>query len=245
MLKNKNVVIIGARTGIGLETLKIFAENNANIFAFIKKDDTEFLAVCEDLKKKYNSQIKVYTLDLTNENEIKPVILNFLAEIKEIHVCVNTAAILKFGLTEMTKQEETKKIFQINFFSQVQILQLIVKKMKKNKGSIINFSSSSNLSFPIGTASYASSKAALETYSKILSKELGRFNIRVNVIQPGLVDTESMKKTHSDKIISNEIEKISLKKIANVRDIANLVLFLASENSSHINGEIIKINGGI
>lgn len=245
MLKNKNVIIIGARTGIGLETLKVFAENNANIFAFIKKDNAEFLAVCEDLKKKYNSQIKIYTLDLTNENEIKSVFLKFLEKIKDIHVCVNTAAILKFGLTEMTSQEEIRKIFQINFFSQMQILQYIGKKMKKSKGSIINFSSSANSSFPVGTAAYASSKAALETYSKILSKELGRFNIRVNVIQPGLVDTEGMKKTHSEKIISDEIEKISLKKIANVRDIANLVLFLASENSSHINGEIIKINGGI
>jgi 3-oxoacyl-[acyl-carrier protein] reductase len=245
MLKNKNAIIFGARSGIGLETVKVFAENNANIYAFIKKNDPEFLETCKDLQKKYNSKIKVYSLDLSNETEIKTKILKFLQEVEQIHIYVNTVAILEFGLSEMFTQERLKKTFQINFFSHILLLQLLVKKMKKNKSSIINFSSSANLKYPVGTSAYASSKAAIETYSKILSKELGRYNIRVNVIQPGMVDTDSMKKTHQKEIILEELKKISLNKIANVRDIANLILFLASENSSHINGEIIKINGGL
>ncbi len=125
-------------------------------------------------------------------------------------------------------------------------MQLIIKKMKKTKnGSIINLSSSSSLENNIGSSIYASSKSALETISKVISREVGRYNIRVNVVQPGLVETKSMRKKHTDELINQYISKISLKNIANTRDIANLILFLASDNSSHITGQVIKINGGI
>tara|TARA_Y100000746_G_C15414883_1_gene411848 strand:- start:76 stop:816 length:741 start_codon:yes stop_codon:yes gene_type:complete len=246
MLKNKNAIIVGARTGIGLETLKLFAEQNANIYACTREPNKEFELICQELKKKYNSNISLIFFDVNDVSESKSKINGLISKIDKIDIYVNTVAEIDFSLFEMTTLSFAKKIFETNFFSNINLMQLIIKKMKKTKnGSIINLSSSSSLENNIGSSIYASSKSALETISKVISREVGRYNIRVNVVQPGLVETKSMRKKHTDELINQYISKISLKNIANTRDIANLILFLASDNSSHITGQVIKINGGI
>ncbi len=246
MLKNKNTIILGARTGIGLETLKTFAKNKANIHACIRKSDKNFNSICKELEKKYKTNISIITFDVNDEAETKKKLGELLLKIPKIDVYVNTTALIEFSLFEMSTLNFAKKIFNTNFFSQIQIMQMILKKMKKlNKGSIINLSSSASLEKNIGTSVYASSKAALETLSQVISREVGKFNVRVNIVQPGLVDTEAMRKAHPEKFIDDQLQKYSLKKIANSKDVANLILFLASDNSSHITGQVIKINGGI
>ena len=246
MLKNKVAIVIGARTGIGLEILKIFAENKANIHACIRKSDKNFISICNELEKKNGINISITTFDVNEIEDTKKKLTDLFNKLPKIDIYVNTIASIEFSLFEMSKLSFAKKIFETNFFSQIQVLQMVLKKMKKSKcGSVINFSSSATLEKNVGTSIYASSKAALETMSQVISREVGRFNIRVNTVQPGLVDTESMKKVHPENFIKDQLDKYSLKKIANVKDVANLILFLASDNSSHITGQVIKINGGI
>ena len=115
---------------------------------------------------------------------------------------------------------------------------------KNKKGSIINISSNAAVECDTGRSGYSSSKAALIAWTKVLSKELGNFNIRVNAVSPGLTNTDMMKKDLSRKVIEDAIKRVPLKRAADPDEIAKVVLFLASDLSSYVNGEVISVTGG-
>ena len=145
----------------------------------------------------------------------------------------------------MTSEKQLNEIFQVNYFSQIYLTQLISKGMIKNKsGNIIFVSSTSGINGDYGRFAYSATKAAIINTVKTLSKELSSFNIRVNSISPGLTDTDLMKENTKENIIQEEINKISLKRIASVKEIAKTILFLASKDSSYINGQNIIVDGG-
>ena len=146
----------------------------------------------------------------------------------------------------MTTLPQIENTYKINVISQIYLTQLVAKKMMtKKNGNIIFFSSSSARENNFGRSLYSSSKSAIESLTKSLSKELGAYNIRVNAIAPGPVNTEMFEKNTNEKNINKILKRTALKKIATTSDIANLASFLASNTSSHINGEIISINGGL
>ena len=145
----------------------------------------------------------------------------------------------------MTPIESVKKHFQINFFSQLIITQLVIKNMIKNKsGSVINLSSISAYEANEGRSAYSSSKAALEIASKSISREVGRFNIRINNIAPGLIDTKMLHLNTPKDAIKNRISNTTLKRLGKAEEVANAILFLASDESSYMSGETLKIHGG-
>ena len=145
----------------------------------------------------------------------------------------------------MTPLKNIKKTFEVNFFSQLLLIQYIAKKMIKNKsGSIINISSTSARDGDEGRLSYSTSKSALSTSTKVLARELARFNIRCNNVSPGMTETKMLSKNTDAKIIEKRLNNISLNRLAKPKDIANVVLFLASEMSSYITGETINVDGG-
>ena len=132
-----------------------------------------------------------------------------------------------------------------NYFSQIYLTQMISRAMTKNKkGNIIFVSSTSGINGDYGRFAYSSSKAAVLNSVKTLSKELSNYNIRVNAVSPGLTETDLMLSNTKEDIIKSEIEKISLKRIASTNEIADIILFLASEKSSYINGQNIVADGG-
>ena len=146
----------------------------------------------------------------------------------------------------MTSLEKLKKIYEVNFFSVYFITQKVLKLLKKSKEpSIVNISSSASIENNIGRFAYASSKQILNSFTKTLSKEVGRYKIRVNSIAPGLTNTKMMKKSTTDKNIEETIKRIPIARVAETDEIAQLVLFLSSNNSSYINGQIISIDGGL
>ena len=158
---------------------------------------------------------------------------------------VNNAAILSNSLFQMTSEKNLKEFFQINFFSQIYFTQMISRAMAKNKkGNIIFISSTSGIDGDYGRFAYSSSKAAIINSVRTMSKELSNFNIRVNSISPGLTKTELMYSNTKENILESEIKKISLKRIAETDEISKVVLFLASENSSYINGQNLIVDGG-
>ena len=145
----------------------------------------------------------------------------------------------------MTPIKKIKEIFDINFFSHLQLTQKLMKIMIKNKkGSIINVSSNAAEECDIGRTGYASSKSALIAFTKVLSKELGNFNIRVNAVAPGLTNTRMMSKDISKKVLEEAVKKIALKRVAEPDEISNVIMFLASDLSSYVNGEVIFVTGG-
>ena len=145
----------------------------------------------------------------------------------------------------MTPITKIKEIFEVNFFSQLRLTQKLMKIMIKNKkGSIINISSNAAQECDAGRSGYASSKAALIAFTKVVSKELGSFNIRVNAVAPGLTNTEMMGKDVSKKIIEEAIKRVALKRPAEAEEISNVVMFLGSDLSRYISGEVIFVTGG-
>ena len=146
----------------------------------------------------------------------------------------------------MTKIDDMKKLFDINFFSQLAFTQILIKKIIKSKnGSIINITSTAATDPVEGRISYSCSKSSMLTFSKILSKELGRYNVRVNCIAPGLTNTDLMNESHAKQIIEETIKKTSFNKIAEPIDIAKVILFFASDLSKHITGEVLRVDGGL
>ena len=138
------------------------------------------------------------------------------------------------------------EVFEINFFAQTVFTQYILKSMMKNKnGSIVYISSSSAMDGNEGRSAYAASKAALISQAKVLSRELGSNNIRVNTIAPGLTDTDMMSKNTPKKIIEETILRTSLKRIGKPNQIAKTALFLSSDMSDYITGQVIRVDGGM
>jgi 3-oxoacyl-[acyl-carrier protein] reductase len=246
LLKNKYAVVTGSNKGIGLEILKLFSKNGANIFACSRIIDKKFLSKINTFKKKFQNIIIPIQLNLADEDNVKEAATKILTFNKTIDILINNAGTIQTSLFQMSSKKKLEEIFEINFFSQTIFTQFILKAMiKKNNGSIIYISSSASLDGNEGRSSYASSKAAINAQAKVLSRELGRNNIRVNVIAPGLTNTDMMLKNTPPEIISENISKICLKRVGEPEEIAKTVLFLASDLSSYVTGQILRVDGGI
>jgi len=244
-LKNKNVIITGCNKGIGKATLEDFAKYGANIFACVRSNSSEFKKFILTLKKKYKVKIYVIKLDLLKKSSISNCVNEIYKINKNIDILVNNAGMLFNSLFQMTSEKQLQEMFQVNYFSQVYLTQIISRGMTKNKtGNIIFVSSTSGINGDYGRFAYSSSKAAILSTVKTLSKELSNYNIRVNAVSPGLTETDLMLSNTKEDIIKSEIEKISLKRIASTNEIADIILFLASEKSSYINGQNIVADGG-
>ena len=246
MLKNKLALITGCNKGIGLKTLEIFSQNGADIFACVRNINENFLEKIQKLQSKYENKIIPLNVDLNNKETIKLAINKINSYEKNLNIMVNNAAIIHNKLFQLTKIDEIYETFEVNFFNQIFFTQGLLRNIiKTNNGSIIFLSSSAAKDGNIGRAAYAASKAALSTFSKVLSREVGRYNLRVNTISPGLTNTEMMTSSTDENYLKNIIKEISLKKIAEPVDISNLILFLASDLSNYLTGQDIRIDGGL
>ena len=246
LLKNKNAVVTGSNKGIGREILNIFSENGANIFACSRNFDDDFKSHINQLEKKNGNKITPIKLDFSNENQTKEAANNILSSESSIDILINNAATIYTALFQMTSKKKLMEVFEINFFAQTVFTQYILKSMMKNKnGSIVYISSSSAMDGNEGRSAYAASKAALISQAKVLSRELGSNNIRVNTIAPGLTDTDMMSKNTPKKIIEETILRTSLKRIGKPNQIAKTALFLSSDMSDYITGQVIRVDGGM
>ena len=246
LLLNKTAVITGSNRGIGKEILKTFSENGANIFACSRVVNDEFISDIDSLKKKYNNEIIPIKLDLAVENQVKQAANDILKSNKDIDILINNAGTIHTSLFQMTSKKKIIEVFEINFFSQTVFTQYIVKSMtRKKNGSIVYISSSAAIDGNEGRSAYAASKAAINSQAKVLSKELGANNIRVNVIAPGLTNTEMMRNNTPKNIIEETISKVSLRRIGEPNEIAKVALFLSSDMSNYITGQIIRVDGGM
>ena len=246
LLKSKTAVVTGCNKGIGKKILEVFSANGATVFACVRNIDEEFKSFLNELKQKFNNKIIPIQFDLNDEKKIKEAANSILTSNKSIDILVNNAATIHTSIFQMTSVKKLKELFEVNFFSQTIFTQYILKSMIKNKrGSIVYISSSSALDGNEGRSAYSSAKAAIIAQAKVLSRELGVHNIRVNSIAPGLTNTDMMKKNHQEKIINEMISRISLRRIANPEEIANVVLLLSSDLTSYITGQVIRVDGGM
>lgn len=246
LLKDKVAVVSGASGDIGKKILEKFSNEGSNIYALVRNiEDKEFIEFTENLKKENNNKISIIHLDLEKEETIKSSFDLIKKDNTSIDILVNNAGIVTNSLFQMTPLKSLRNIFEINFFSQFLLTQIYLKLLNKSKkGSIVFVSSNSANENPVGRSAYSASKAALNSLTKTISKEMGVKNLRVNAVLPGLTDTKMAKNFTKDDAIDEYLNKVALKRIAKTSEIANVIAFLASDKSSYINGQLITIDGG-
>ena len=246
LIQNKTAVITGCNRGIGKKILEVFSANGATIFACVRNVSEEFKTFTNEMEKKFNNKIIPIQFDLNDEDQVKKAASNILSSNSPIDILVNNAATIYTALFQMTSIKKLKETFETDFFSQTLFTQYILKSMiKKKSGSILYISSSSALDGNEGRSAYSSAKAAIIAQAKALSREVGMYNIRVNAIAPGLTDTDMMKENTPKEIVKEVASRTSLRRIANPQEIANAALFLSSDLSSYITGQVIRVDGGM
>jgi len=246
LLENRVAVITGCNRGIGKQILQLFSENGANIFACVRKIDNDFLNEIKKIKEKNKNNIFPIELNLSDHEMIKKAYDEIISKNNNIDVLVNNSGIIHTASFNMTSEKKLKEIFEINYFSQFKLTQYFAKTMIKNKkGSIIFISSTSGIDADEGRGAYSSSKGALISLSKNLSKELGVYNIRVNTLAPGLINTDMLKNHTKESIINDIVNRLPLKRVGNTDDVAKSALFLASDLSSYITGQVLRVDGGM
>ncbi|RKJ53447.1 SDR family oxidoreductase [bacterium 1XD42-1] len=243
-LEGKNVIITGARKGIGRASVELFAKNGANIWACAKKFDTKFEMEMYHLAEQYKVWIKPVYFDLADENAISTALYNIIKEKEPIDILINNAAVSYGTMLGMMPISKIRQLFDVNFFAQLQMIQIIAKAMIKNKqGAIINLASVSGMEVYIGNLAYGASKAAVIYATKQLSKEYAPYGIRINAVAPGVVHTD-MDQTRTEEQMREVLERTALKRGAQPEEIAKAILFLASEEASYITGSILVVDGG-
>lgn len=245
MLQGKNAIITGARSGIGLATLQLFAQNGCNCWAVIHRDDNEFLNKIKQLEKAYGVWIKPIHMELDNSESIKEGVKEIVKEKHSIDILVNAAGIVSPNrLFSMTKMEDIRKVMEVNFFSAIELTQLVCRTMmRQRKGSIVNIASIAAWGEDTSQMEYAASKAALVIATKKLARELGSAGIRVNAVAPGLTQTKMLDVLEADA--KEQIKRgLGLHRFGSPEEIAEVCLFLASDKASYVTGETIKVDGG-
>ena len=239
-LKNLNIILTGSTGGIGGSIVKKLNDYNAKIIATGTNEDK-----LNKIKESFKN-VTIKKFDISNHSLIE----NFIDECdkifqNKINILINNAGITIDNLTIRMKDEEWKKVLDINLTSSFLLSKFVIKKMLRNKGGkIINIKSVVGHTGNIGQANYAASKAGLIGMSKSLALEYGRKNIKVNCISPGFIKSEMTDKI-SDNFKKIMEEKISLGRFGMPDDVANVVAFLSSNLSDYITGETIHVNGGM
>lgn len=244
-LKGKTAVITGCNRGIGKAILERLAEEGANIIALTRNLSEDNLNLFDSIASENGVSIKAIQIDLNDEISIKEAMKEISALKIPIDILVNNAGIADFSGILRIGLETAHRIFQINYFSVLQIIQALTKcLMKANGASIINIASVAGMDGSVGNSAYGASKAAVILATKCWSKELAQLKIRVNAVAPGFIDTD-MNSAISDNIINQSIPNLALRRMGEAKEVASAVAFLASDDASYITGQTIRIDGGL
>ena len=244
LLENKNVIITGGSRGIGKAIAEKFAQNGANIAFTCVKMSEDSLALAKNLEN-LGVKAKAYESDASDFESALKLAENVFNDFGSIDVLVNNAGITKDNLLLRMSEEDFNDVMKVNMNSVFNNTKAVLRQMLKQKnGSIINLSSVVGVKGNAGQSNYSSSKAAIIGFTKSVALELGSRNIRCNAIAPGFIETEMTRALQQDQI--NEwAESIPLKRSGKAEDVANTSLFLASDMSSYITGQVMNVCGGM
>jgi 3-oxoacyl-[acyl-carrier protein] reductase len=246
LLAGKNAIITGCAGGIGKATLTAFAQNGANIWACCRSEKPEYQQFVADLVQSTGVRITPLYFDLVDTPKMKDAVKSIMAAKVPVDALVNNAGITYNALFQMTTMDKLREVFEVNFFSQMAFTQYIVKLMVRQKsGSIINVSSTAALDANAGRAAYGASKAALICMTRAMAHELADTNIRVNSIAPGITDTGMVAASMTDAVIAETVGQTKLHRIGKPSEIADAAVFLASDHSSYVTGQVLRVDGGL
>ena len=246
ILKCKNAIITGARRGIGRATVETFASQGANVWACARKQDDAFEADMKSVAEKHGVEIWPVYFDVTNESEMKSAVQSIRKQKISIYALVNIAGIADDSTSfQMTSMEKMKHVLDVNFFAVTLLTQYISRLMaRQNYGSIVNIASIAGIDGAPAQYEYAASKAAIIGGTRNLARELASNNIRVNAVAPGMIATD-MGAQIDDELKQSVLSKVIMNRLGKPEEIADVVAFLASDMSSYMTGQIIRVDGGM
>ena len=237
--KNKNILITGASGGIGQELVKKFVSLGGNVLGSGTKAEK-----LDEIKKKYPS-IRVKKFDISEHSRIEDFIENVSLELGGLDILINNAGLNADNLSLRMKDEEWKKVLDINLTSTFLLTKHSIKKMLKRKfGRVVNVTSVVGHTGNLGQSNYAASKAGIIGMSKSLAIEYAKKNITVNCVSPGFIVSD-MTMNIAEKVKLYLTSRIPMGKLGTGEDVSNCVAFLSSEQASYITGETIHVNGGM
>ena len=244
MEEKKVVVVTGASRGIGKEIALKYAENGYNVAINYVSDKTNVEELEKEFKDK-GAEALIIKADVSKSEQVQEFIKAVIEKYGKIDVLVNNAGITRDMLLMRMKEEDFDKVIEINLKGTFLVTKEVVPyMMKKRDGKIISLSSVVGVTGNAGQCNYSASKAGIIGFTKSIAKELASRNIRANAVAPGFIDTD-MTNVLSDEVKENINKQIPMRRMGTAREIANVVYFLGSEESSYITGQVINIDGGM
>ena len=246
MLKNKNVIITGARRGIGRATVEAFARHGANIWACARTQNDAFEADMISIANQYGVDIWPVYFDVTEETQIKQAVQSIKRQKVSVDALVNVAGVADESTSfQMTSIEKMKRVMDVNLFSVTLLTQYVTRLMtRQQSGNIVNIASIAGFDGTPAQYEYAASKGAIIVATRNLARELAPYNIRVNAVAPGMIETDMG--AQIDENLKKEIlSKVIMKRMGKPSEIAEVIAFLASDLSSYMTGQIVRVDGGI
>lgn len=244
LLKGKNALITGASKGIGRAIALSFAKEGANVgFTYLSSVE-QGEALVKELEA-YGVKAKGYRSDASDFAAAEKLMQDFIADFSTIDILINNAGITKDGLLMRMSEEQWDSIMTVNLKSVFNLTKAATKFLMKQKyGSVINMTSVVGLKGNAGQANYAASKAGIVGFTKSVALELGSRNIRCNAIAPGFIETEMTAKL-DEKVIAEWRNAIPLKRGGQPEDVANACIFLGSDMSAYMTGQVLQVDGGM
>ena len=237
--KNKKILVTGATGGIGGSLVKKFISLGATVLGTGTKSEKL------DLLKKNNPNVKIKKFNLSQHNEIENFINTVISDLGGLDILINNAGVNIDNLSLRMKDEEWKKVIDINLTSTFLLSKYSIKNMLKNKfGRVVNITSIVGHTGNLGQSNYSASKSGIIGMSKSLAIEYAKKNITVNCVSPGFIISD-MTEAIAEKVKLNLISRIPMAKLGTAEDVSNCVAFLSSDSASYVTGETIHVNGGM
>jgi 3-oxoacyl-[acyl-carrier protein] reductase len=245
LLEGKNALVTGGSQGIGAAVALALAREGANVCFTYRTHPEEAEKIKDDIEKVGRRAVAL-KCDTSVFADAEKVVQTVLSELGRIDILVNNAGMNWDGVSWKMTEEQWDRVIDVNLKGYFNFARQMIPHFKDQKsGKIINITSINGLRGKFGQTNYAASKAGIVGFTKALAKELGGFNVNVNAVAPGLIETRMLKESDArEKIVDMAMAEIALKRIGQPEDVANLVAFLASDKAKHITGEVVKVDGG-
>jgi len=243
LLDNKVALITGGSRGIGEAIVRRFVDEGASVAFTYRSSADSANAIVDELSSK--GKVKAYKSDASSYEQAEALVKNVIEDFGHVDILINNAGITKDTLMLRMSEEQWDQVINVNLKSVFNLTKQIIKPMMKNRsGSIINMSSVVGVFGNAGQANYAASKAGIIGFSKSIAKEIGSRNIRCNALAPGFIGTE-MTEELDDKVKESFLSNIPLKRLGSGDDVANACVYLGSDLSKYVTGQVISVCGGM